>query len=107
MTTIQKDQRVLTLVNVFTVAPERQEELLALLVKNTDDFIAKCPGFVSANFHRSLDGKQVVNYGQWESMEAFQGMLKSEGGQKMLAEGNRIATTIQPNLYYVYETREA
>jgi len=40
-------------------------------------------------------------------MEAFQGMLKSEGGQKMLAEGNKIAEVIQPDLYHVYDTREA
>jgi len=107
MATITKDKKVLTLINVFTVAPERQDELISYLVKNTDDFISKCPGFISANFHKSLDGKNVVNYGQWESMEAFQGMLKSEGGQKMLAEGNKFAEAIHPNLYFVYDTREA
>ncbi len=107
MTTIQKDRKLLTIINVFTVKPERQEMLLDLLVKNTDDFISASPGFISANFHKSLDGKNVVNYGQWESMEAFQAMLKTEEGQKMLADGNKIAESIQPNLYQVYETREA
>jgi heme-degrading monooxygenase HmoA len=34
------------------------------------------PGFVSANIHRSLDGKKVVNYAQWESKEAFEAMGK-------------------------------
>lgn len=77
------------------------------LISNTDEFISKCPGFISANFHRSLDGKNVVNYGQWESMEAFQGMLQSEAGRKMIADGNKIADAIQPNLYFVHDTREA
>jgi quinol monooxygenase YgiN len=107
MTTIQKDKKVLTVINVFTVSPERQDELLQQLVKNTDDFISACPGFISANFHKSIDGKNVINYGQWESMEALQGMLKTEGGQQMLADGNKIATAIQPNVYTVYDTREA
>jgi heme-degrading monooxygenase HmoA len=35
------------------------------------------PGFVSANIHRSLDGKRVVNYAQWESLEAFEAMRKN------------------------------
>ncbi len=29
------------------------------------------PGFVSANIHRSLDGKKVVNYAQWRSQADF------------------------------------
>ena len=107
MTTIQKEKQVLTIINVFEVAHENQEALLQLLIKNTDDFISDCPGFISANFHKSLDGKNVVNYGQWESMEALQGMLKTEGGQRMQAEGNNLALSIQPNIYYVYETRNA
>ena len=107
MTIIQKDQKVLTIINVFTVVPEKQEELLELLIKNTDDFIANCPGFISASFHKSLDGKNVVNYGQWESMEALQAMLKTEGGQLMLTTGNKLAESIQPNLYHVYETRSS
>ena len=31
---------------------------------------------MSANVHRSLDGKKVVNYAQWESMAAFENMRK-------------------------------
>ena len=106
MTTIQKNDKVLTIINVFTVEPEKQEELLSQLVKNTDDFISASAGFISANFHKSLDGKNVVNYGQWESMEAYQAMLKTEDGQKMLAEGGKIAIGIQPNVYHVYDTRD-
>jgi Antibiotic biosynthesis monooxygenase len=34
------------------------------------------PGFVSANIHRGLDGKKVVNNAQWESMAAFEAKRK-------------------------------
>jgi quinol monooxygenase YgiN len=35
------------------------------------------PGFVSANVHRSLDGTKVINYAQWESVEAFSASLRN------------------------------
>lgn len=64
MPTIEKGSKVLTLINVFTVTPEKQQELVALLIKATQETMMHFPGFISANIHRSLDGKKVVNYGQ-------------------------------------------
>jgi hypothetical protein len=32
---------------------------------------------VPANIHRSLDGKKVVNYAQWESTAAFEAISKN------------------------------
>ena len=74
MSNIEKCSGVFTLVNVFTVAPDRQGELVALLVDATEQTMRHLPGFVSANIHRSLDGKKVVNYAQWESAAAFEAM---------------------------------
>jgi quinol monooxygenase YgiN len=37
------------------------------------------PGLISATFHRSLDGTRLFNYGQWESKEAFEAILKQPG----------------------------
>lgn len=105
MVTISKDNNALTLINVFTVVPEKQNELLDFLIQNTDEFISKCPGYISASFHKSIDGKNVVVYAQYENMEAFQGMIQSEGGQKMVTEGSKLAESAQRNLCYVYDTR--
>jgi quinol monooxygenase YgiN len=77
MTTIQRDRKVLTLINVFTVEPEKQEELIKVLVEATEKTMRHLPGFVSANIHRSLDGGKVVNYAQWESKEAFEAMRQN------------------------------
>ena len=74
MTTIEKGNRVLTLINVFTVEPAKQQALLTVLIEATEQTMRHMPGFVSANIHRSLDGKKVVNYAQWESMAAFEKM---------------------------------
>lgn len=87
MITISKEQNALTLVSLFTVAPERQDELLDLLISCTDEFISSCPGFISASYHKSLDGKNVALYAQYESMEAFRGVINSEGGKRMVSEG--------------------
>jgi quinol monooxygenase YgiN len=74
MSIIAKGGNVFTLINVFTVEPEKQRQLVAVLVEATDKTMKNLPGFISANIHRSLDGKKVVNYAQWESMAAFEAM---------------------------------
>jgi antibiotic biosynthesis monooxygenase (ABM) superfamily enzyme len=53
-TTITPDQDVMTLVNVFTVEPDRQQELVDLLARATDEVMQHLPGFVSANIHRRV-----------------------------------------------------
>ena len=77
MSTIEKGNDVLTLVNVFTVPPEKQRELVTLLIEATQQTMKHMPGFISANIHRSLDGSRVVNYAQWNSMDAFEAMRKN------------------------------
>lgn len=77
MSTLEKGSGLLTLINVFTVEPQKQQKLVTLLIEATEQTMKHMPGFVSANIHRSLDGKKVVNYAQWESMAAFEAMRKN------------------------------
>jgi hypothetical protein len=53
-----------SLINVFTVAPERQGVLIAHLQDATEQIPA---GLASANIRASLDGTRVVNYVQWQT----------------------------------------
>jgi hypothetical protein len=48
-TTINPDAPLVTLINVFTVAPEDQKPLISLWQQATDDIIRHLPGFISAN----------------------------------------------------------
>lgn len=73
-TTISTEDELMTLVNVFTVEPEHQQELIDVLAEATGVML-QIEGFVSANLHRSRDGRRVVNYVQWRSAEHFQAML--------------------------------
>jgi quinol monooxygenase YgiN len=67
--TIRETAGVVTLVNIFTVEPENQERLVQLLIEGTETTFSKLPGYISASFHKSKDGRRVVNYGQWRSPE--------------------------------------
>jgi quinol monooxygenase YgiN len=75
--TIELGDSPITLVNVFEVAPDNQQKLVEALIEATEKTMSKLDGFVSANIHRSLDGKRVVNYAQWRSKEDFEAMMRN------------------------------
>src|SRR3981189_2964576 len=101
MTTIEQRGPHATLINVFTVEPERASALAALLSAATDEVIQPVPGFVSANIHVSTDGTRVVNYAQWESAEAFEAMLADPTAREHMAKAAGLALGFDPHLYTV------
>jgi quinol monooxygenase YgiN len=76
-TTIRVDSGITTLINIFTVEPENQQKLVALLNEGTETWISKLAGFISANFHNSKDGRRVIIYGQWRSAEDIEAMRQN------------------------------
>ena len=73
-TIIRVDGAVTTLVNVFTVEPGRQPDVLALLRDGTETLFSKMPGWIATNLLESRDGRQVLVYSQWRDasdIEAF------------------------------------
>jgi quinol monooxygenase YgiN len=101
MVTITKDKDVVTLINVFTVAPEDQQRLVDVLVDATQTVMRKQPGFISANIHRRLDGTRVTNYAQWQSREALEAMLRDREAAEHMGEAAKIAESFEPHLYEV------
>jgi quinol monooxygenase YgiN len=99
-TTIDADAGVVTLINVFETKPETQEALVRLLDQATTQVMRHLPGFVSANIHRSLDGKHVANYAQWASAEAFQRMLENPEAQSHMRKASELGQSA-PVLYRV------
>jgi heme-degrading monooxygenase HmoA len=106
MTTIVKGAKPVTLINVFEVDPTRQEELIALLNQATANVMSTIPGFVSANIHRSLDGRRVVNYAQWQTREQFEAMLHHSAAREHMDKAAAVARSVAPALYEVVETFE-
>jgi pimeloyl-ACP methyl ester carboxylesterase/quinol monooxygenase YgiN len=88
-------------VNVWTV-PDRdhQQKLLAAMKSETADITSK-PGSGGMALHASLDGKSVVAYAPWDSLEAFDRAITRDHG----AQANRVTLAQlgqpQPNTYRV------
>ena len=101
MTRISQRGDMVTLINVFTVAPEDQQRLLELLMQATESVMRGLPGFVSANLHKSLDGTKVANYAQWRSREDFEAMLEDPEAIVHMREAAEIAEKFEPHLYAV------
>jgi quinol monooxygenase YgiN len=105
MTSIIPRGSFVTLVNVFTVEPDKQQALVDLLTRATDETVQHLPGFVSANIHRSLDGVRVTNYAQWRSRDDFEAMLHNPAAAPHLKEAAALAISVDPHLYDVVAVR--
>lgn len=101
MPEIFPDHDVVTLINVLTVDPERQDDLVDLLIASTEGSVRERPGFVSASIHPSLDGSRVVNYAQWRTEDDFLAMARDPETRKQLAAARAIVERNEPNLYRV------
>ncbi len=103
MVTITKGRNVVTLVNVFTVAPENQEKLVAILIEATERTMKHLPGFVSASIHRGLDGTKVVNYAQWRGRADFEALRENPQARPHMEAAAALAT-FEPILCEVMES---
>jgi heme-degrading monooxygenase HmoA len=91
MPTIQKDRDIVTLINVFTVKPGHQQQLVEVLIEATKQTMKDMPGFISANIHKSFDGTRVVNYAQWRSREDFQAMTRNPKARPHMEASAKLA----------------
>jgi quinol monooxygenase YgiN len=107
MTVITQHADHATLINVFTVEPDRARQLADLLATATEDVMRHIDGFISANIHVSTDGTRVVNYAQWRNAEAFQAMLQNPVAQPHMAACAQLATAYEPHLYTVESVHTA
>jgi quinol monooxygenase YgiN len=105
--TIDASKPFVTLVNMFHVDPQRQEEVLALLQEVTDSVMRHQPGFVSASLHVSLDRQRVVNYVQWESREAFEAALRKPEARAHIDVVERMVRSVEPILYRLVSVHRA
>ncbi len=72
MPTIAKNNDLITVIVIFALEPERQQELIDTIVEFLETAVKHQPGFVSASIHKSLDGVRVMNYAQWKSQEDYE-----------------------------------
>lgn len=106
MTTIHQQASYATLINVFTVEPEKAAELAGILTSATENVMQHQPGFRSANIHMSTDRTRVVNYAQWDSAQAYAAMLADATAREHMAAAAAIAVGFDPHLYTVESVHE-
>src|SRR6266404_1715189 len=98
MPTISRGHTPLTLINVFTVSPEKQDELIALLSDVTQQNVRHHKGFISASLHRGIDGNKVTIYAQWASTEDYQSMRQNSGPAPRTGTGAQIGDVRSGNV---------
>jgi heme-degrading monooxygenase HmoA len=102
MPNIRSDNQPVTQITIIEADPERQKEALAMMTKRAH-LMAQQPGFVSISLHRSLDGRRIVNYIQWESRELLHNAHQSPAFRNAWQEFDAMTDQIDPHLYEVAE----
>ncbi|MER7770510.1 FAD-dependent monooxygenase [Kitasatospora sp. NPDC096140] len=98
-------EKYFTTVNIFRTTPDRQDELVQVLLKGMP-LLDQQPGFVATSVHRGHDGKEVVVYVQWKSRQAFEAMRARPDAQGHFAEVGRLVTSVDAIPCWVAFTHE-
>src|SRR2546421_5509598 len=99
---IRTDKQPVTQITVIESEPEKQAEALSLMTERAR-FMARQPGFISISVHRSLDGRRIVNYVQWQSRDLLQSAHKSPEFRKEWEHLGQVTDEIDPHLYEVVQ----
>jgi len=105
MPQIRTDHQPVTQITVVDSEPDKQSEALTVMTERAR-FMARQPGFVSISLHRSLDGRRIVNYVQWESRELLEAAHKSPEFRQEWGHFDRVTDDIDPHLYEVAHVEE-
>lgn len=92
MATLSLDNSLTTVIVIFQVKPEQQQELIDA-IKEFLETVKTQPGFVSANLHKSIDGVKVANYAQWSSRSAFEAFKNNKEVQVKASKLSELGTS--------------
>ncbi|KGF69789.1 hypothetical protein LL06_08865 [Hoeflea sp. BAL378] len=105
MATIDPSKKLLTLINVVEVDPSKCDEVVKMFVDATTAVMSGLDGFVSSSIHRSLDGKQVINYAQWESEAALEAARNNPDTHIYYQQMDAYAKSYNPMLTTVIDSQ--
>lgn len=104
MALIQEDATYTQIVR-FDVAPEKQQALMTAIVAETERWICRRAGFVSATLHAGDDGRHVINYAQWQDEDAFRGFLQDPQTKVLHAAIQAVDATLKPHAIHCHVFR--
>lgn len=102
MAIIDSFRSVYTVVITFQSEDEKEQDIILTKALQFSSLAKKYNGFISSNFHKSHDGKNILNYAQWKSQqdyEAFRGDSSIEQERETI-----MALSVSAQTYYVVET---
>lgn len=103
---IRIDNQPVTQITVIEPEPGKQAEALSLMTERAH-FMARQPGFISVSLHRSLDGRRIVNYIQWQSRDLLRSAHKSPEFRKEWGQFHELAEEIDSHLYEIAHVVES
>jgi quinol monooxygenase YgiN len=83
-----------TLINLLTVEPQKQAELIDLLRENTETVIRTLDGWIATDLIAGADGTTVVIHSRWESQAHIAAM---RADPRMIAYFPKIAALASLN----------
>jgi heme-degrading monooxygenase HmoA len=96
----------LIMINVFAVAPDKQQELVDTLIRASETVMNRLPGFVSATIHKSLDGTRVTNVARWADKQSFDAMQENPEARRHMQAAMQLAN-FDAHLYHEVSTAQA
>ena len=106
MTQIRADNQPVTQITIVDSEPDKQAEALSVMTERAR-FMARQPGFISISLHRSLDGRRIVNYVQWQNRDLLRSAHQAPEFRKEWGHLDQLTDEIDPSLYEVIEVIES
>ena len=106
MPQINEEHQPVTQITVVDSEPGRQADALALMMDRAR-FMARQPGFISISLHRSVDGRRIVNYIQWQNRDLLHAAHYSPEFRAEWRHLDELTREIEPELYEVALVVEA
>jgi heme-degrading monooxygenase HmoA len=97
---IQADNQPVTQITIIESEPGKQAEVLSVMSKRAK-FMSRQPGFISISLHRSLDGRRVINYIQWQDRDRLREAHQSPEFRREWGHFDQLTDEIDPHLYEV------
>src|SRR5439155_13404836 len=86
---IRTDKQPVTQITIIETEPEKQAEALSLMTERAR-FMQRQPGFISISLYRSLDGRRIVNYIQWQSRDLLRAAHQSPEFRRAWSQFERL-----------------
>ena len=106
MSEIRESNGICTQITTVKLPADKQDEVLKLMVERAH-FMARQPGFISVNLHRSKDGSHLVNYVQWTNPDKLAAAHHSAEFRKEWPRFGELVQEVEPCLYDVVHVEAA